>query len=533
MSGPLRSKQGCWTCRLRKKKYDEAHPNCVACVSLSITCYGYGPKPEWMDNGEAEKAMADSFKATVKITSRRKDEGFWKRHDQVVKIASKASHGSTTNSSSELESSETRTHLSEFPSFLNAEDSTLLMLFLDHIFPLQFPFYQPDIFEGGRGWLLSLLLRTKPLYHAALALAAFHKRMILSGSLDHTSLVAALIEQEKYLEICIRLMNQPTEGSCPSNGLDTLDVPGIDILLFKLFTGHLNAWQAHLGAALNMYQRGHAMELRNFGLADRSRTILFEHLPLTHEEANVREEAVNFRFLGATLIWLDILSSITAGTAPRLFHLHPRAFAIHSQIQLSSVVGCQNWVAQQIGRIAALHARRMESSQSERDSSPELREMVADISKMILRGLAHDDYFVILEADSAIKSNLAANPVKLITHAFAYVASLYLHMVCWGFQALQSIDKTYAGAMKIFRQHVPTQVLPAMVAPLFLFGAVAKEEDKDFFRNAFSSPPVLGPSLKHRERILPILEKIWHTRVSSADLTWKDCLGLAQNILLV
>ncbi len=72
MSGPLRSKQGCWTCRLRKKKCDEGRPLCSLCTSLSITCYGYGTRPDWMDSGERERAVANGIKEIVKHTSRRR-----------------------------------------------------------------------------------------------------------------------------------------------------------------------------------------------------------------------------------------------------------------------------------------------------------------------------------------------------------------------------------------------------------------------------------------------------------------------------
>jgi hypothetical protein len=88
MSGPLRSKQGCWTCRLRKKKCDENHPLCSLCTSLSITCYGYGPRPEWMDNGERERAVANNIKEIVKHTSRRKATTQHPRQrDHVIRIA--------------------------------------------------------------------------------------------------------------------------------------------------------------------------------------------------------------------------------------------------------------------------------------------------------------------------------------------------------------------------------------------------------------------------------------------------------------
>jgi C6 transcription factor Pro1 len=50
------------------------------------------------------------------------------------------------------------------------------MHYLGFILPLQFLFYQHSVADGGRGWLLALLLQTRPLYHAALSLAAWHRK---------------------------------------------------------------------------------------------------------------------------------------------------------------------------------------------------------------------------------------------------------------------------------------------------------------------------------------------------------------------
>jgi hypothetical protein len=105
MSGPLRSKQGCWTCRLRKKKCDERRPLCSTCESLLITCYGFGPKPDWMNDGEKERAVASSLKEIVKHTSRRKGTTkFPKLRDSIIPIAPKSSNGSMKNASSGPES---------------------------------------------------------------------------------------------------------------------------------------------------------------------------------------------------------------------------------------------------------------------------------------------------------------------------------------------------------------------------------------------------------------------------------------------
>lgn len=103
MSALLRSKQGCWTCKLRRKKCDEIRPRCSTCESLSIPCYGFGPRPEWMDNGVNERAVISNLKEIVKRTSRRKNESqLPKQRDTVLKIAPKLSESYGKDSTSGL-----------------------------------------------------------------------------------------------------------------------------------------------------------------------------------------------------------------------------------------------------------------------------------------------------------------------------------------------------------------------------------------------------------------------------------------------
>jgi hypothetical protein len=60
-----RSPNGCWTCRLRKKKCDEKRPSCSTCTSLELDCDGYGPRPMWMDRGVLEREQALLVKGVV------------------------------------------------------------------------------------------------------------------------------------------------------------------------------------------------------------------------------------------------------------------------------------------------------------------------------------------------------------------------------------------------------------------------------------------------------------------------------------
>ncbi|KAL5612312.1 hypothetical protein BROUX41_000153 [Berkeleyomyces rouxiae] len=65
-----RSSEGCWTCRLRRKKCDERRPVCDNCGQLEIKCLYSEEKPEWMDNGPRQAARAEQVKAEVKIQAR-------------------------------------------------------------------------------------------------------------------------------------------------------------------------------------------------------------------------------------------------------------------------------------------------------------------------------------------------------------------------------------------------------------------------------------------------------------------------------
>jgi hypothetical protein len=125
------------------------------------------------------------------------------------------------------------------------------------------------------------------------------------------------------------------------------------------------------------------------------------------------------------------------------------------------------------------------------------------------------------------------DPIKLITRMFAYAASGYLHLVTHGFQNLDLVGKTISGAMKILQETISPDMMPAVVFPLFVFGCVARQEDKEFFEKTFSSPPVQNLALQHRARILPILEEIWSRRQLNSSLTWGDILELTQDTLLI
>ncbi|KAJ5676010.1 C6 finger domain transcription factor nosA [Penicillium macrosclerotiorum] len=61
-----RSRSGCFTCRLRRKKCDEMHPSCTACVNLSVRCEF--KRPSWWGNAEQRRTQKERIKNKIKQT---------------------------------------------------------------------------------------------------------------------------------------------------------------------------------------------------------------------------------------------------------------------------------------------------------------------------------------------------------------------------------------------------------------------------------------------------------------------------------
>ncbi|KPI39587.1 Transcriptional regulatory protein pro1 [Cyphellophora attinorum] len=61
-----RSRSGCFTCRLRRKKCDEGRPKCKACRHLGLTCEY--KRPLWWSNQETRHKQKDEIKTLIKRT---------------------------------------------------------------------------------------------------------------------------------------------------------------------------------------------------------------------------------------------------------------------------------------------------------------------------------------------------------------------------------------------------------------------------------------------------------------------------------
>jgi hypothetical protein len=193
MPPKILSRSGCWTCRVRHKKCDEARPECNECTLRSLTCHGYHQKPPFIDDPDLLHLEISRIKKTVKEVYRRKRRLLLRKtasSDDQCGLESKDNGDADALSPDEAAAG--TDNLDDVDG--NAEavyrEAELTMYYLDRIFPILFPYCQWDPADGGRGWLFWLLSQDVPLRQAALSLAALHQRANSSGiESDETELL--------------------------------------------------------------------------------------------------------------------------------------------------------------------------------------------------------------------------------------------------------------------------------------------------------------------------------------------------------
>lgn len=281
-----------------------------------------------------------------------------------------------------------------------------------------------------------------------------------------------------------------------------------------------------------MYQRGHSTNFVHLGLSEKSRTILTTDLPLLEGDSIVVEEIASFKFWVGTVIWLDIISCITTGSTPLLLSQHCQVLSIESHIQLRDTMSCQNWIMVQIARIAELQTRRTQTNKQGHLDYNDLELAASNIGSEIEGDLSRTTI-----QNTGTTPNQTSDAFQdryaFITRIFSYMAIVYLHLVMHGFQDMDVLETKISIVTTMLRLKAVKHVLPSLVPPLYVIGAACStQRHQQFFREVFSSPPVIDPFFQHRVKILPVLEEIWR-RQGTGGLAWNDCIELTKDILLV
>lgn len=207
---------GCWTCRIRHKKCDITTPSCRECSDRNVHCHGYGPKPTWMDGASEEKKERARIKTAINQHVRR-----LRKMQNRAKIASLPQadketqpYSSDVNASTAFDTEDDSNLLpsasleildpsSGQDGIFDPQAACLLMHYLDQVFAWQFPYFRSTSRLGNRGWLLYLLIKRGPLYHAVLSLSSLHRSAILRSEEEYQQKERALEHHSRALrEFC-------------------------------------------------------------------------------------------------------------------------------------------------------------------------------------------------------------------------------------------------------------------------------------------------------------------------------------------
>ncbi|OLN96590.1 Transcriptional regulatory protein UME6 [Colletotrichum chlorophyti] len=463
MSKPLaRSSGGCWTCRIRHRKCDEASPACKECTDRKITCYGYGREPEWIKNPSKLQEELQRIKHAVKQNFRRTR----RLQAQISVPRPGRSPASRTRVAADTlnDPSASQSEGSEF------REAELLTYYLDYIFPLQYAYYVDKPALGGRGWLFWLLSKKGPLRHAAFTLSALHQHTMSQSKTEEMQSELIRYHTNAMQELRQVLSQCETDGfaSHPEYRVEFLTC-GTFLISFEVFQGGISNWEQHLNALV--------LVAGQIDLESLDRT--FTHSATPHAGfQRILNAAIRFHV--SQLLWFDLLSCVSTGKPPKLPY---QTWLRHDEIDISCVMGCQNWAMLALGDVALLETQ------------------VADINFRVLRR----------RVESIVK-RLQDGINQSITRVFATTILLQLWAMSTSteefHEAVHELVADVIDSLQKIPKGVPLRGLPW---PICVAGAMAGPDQRYFFEDLLEK--ILEPNaaeFTNCNTVLRILRESWH-----------------------
>lgn len=545
---------GCWTCRIRHVKCGSETPNCTECTSRHTKCHGYGPQPIWMDGGHLEAAERSRIRAAIKENFRRirKQQNLARRQLPAVSSHHQAL-GETSRANDCLTQSDPQARLAppttslpvspitpsdcsvsaprsitrspavrngetlfRHPTFQTNVDilsidgykAGLLMHYFDHVFPWQFPYHNSHSRTGNRGWLLQLLTKRGPLYHAAIGLSSLHQSA--TRGIDESYLEDQKVfdhHSTALQELCEFLRSEKaTEFHQDEQLLTEFLACSIMLLSFEVLRGGVSNWQPHLNAVLSTIK---SMSPASLIAVENNKPDRLCSPPNGVAQLTNNGTSAGLEFLFANALWFDIFACVSTGGTPVLPY---RSWLAIEQLKMQDVMGCHNWALALIGDIT------------------HLREWKCDMDKkglLSVRELVSKGQAIESELEEKIgllyfgKDETCSRPhTTWITHIFALAALVQVHTVVSGpLPSLPEIQITVQRAIDLLNSKPETCSLQGIVWPLCVIGCMAEPHLQYFFENLVSGMATEYRKLGNSSTVLQIMKGCWDLQKQGR----KDC----------
>jgi hypothetical protein len=485
-----------------------------------------------------------------------------------------ASPDNTYTAGLEINSQTAHTSLGSTESTADHEQSdtepSLLMSYLDYVFPVLFPFYQPSVFEGGRAWLLTLALKHPAFYHNIVGLAAYFYCAVpvMPGLSQDTCAAKAQSELQVHMNKAVQgvqdsLRNTPAAGVHHSLADNVLLLGNIiQLVNFEVAFAPSNDWQIYLSAAANLL----GTTIEHFGNGDAGETamtVLLRKLRVgVPSDCSVwSPDQAALRFFTAVIIHQDIVASTALQGPPMLFTRYDELLVksldhdpSSNLLNLEDFTGCPNWVMGSIARTSSLIKWKTKSKEEGNLDMFDLVERASVIQKVLREGHAMLDDTTIhrspwtenspyqslesILARSGIASSLTAPQSTIrcrISRIWACAAEVYLITVVSGWQPGNALLRTrVAQALDLLTAIDNPSWLRTLSWPFCIVGCLAAREQQEAFRrvaNASGGLLMFGTLRDARA----IMEKVWHKQHTCNTDTWDVayCLRILGHCVLL
>lgn len=413
----------------------------------------------------------------------------------------------------------------------------LLMFYLEHLFPYLFPFYNPSILQGGRSWILEMMLSSAVVRQVTLCQSSYFFSLARGSAND--VVWEMVLKQTTDAFGILRQALQIIDGSGITehlHGAVRIMTGIMQVQRFEVVVLSFTNCQSHLNAALALFGRlldspGAVEPVGPSSSFNAVMNLLGPSswiLPAQCVQVPSAEQAA-FRFSSTLLIFDDIIASTVLQEQPRLYGYHRSLLSsiddTEPPIDLEATVGCQNWALLQIGEIAVLDAWKQQCKKAGNLNVMELvhRAMVIkDLLEAHLRRLETEPVFIpregislldVFTADYRQQPKTPASQSSLVTRVWAHAALIYLFVVVSGWQPASIDVRHHVGQiLELLTQQIsPPALLRTMVWPFCVAGCLAEPAQEDHLRGMVETlqpPSVFGTVRK----ALEIMENVWSNK---------------------
>jgi len=427
-----------------------------------------------------------------------------------------------------------------------------LMKYLDYVFPLLFPFYQPGLHETGRSWVLVLLRRSRVAFHSAMSLSVyfFIFTLIDVHPGQHDVCKSQLWEKVgRQTDMCFEMIQHDIQDlsfrGSQSTLLEKVRVMEsiTQFLIFEVALSRSANWNLHLTPALALFEEIWQSTITEGSepklLAVLDAMTLHLRYGLDHGGYVWSPEQAGFRFFTGLLVFIDIIASTSLEQPPRLIEYHPHLLADLDNgepdfgmvpVQLSSLVGCQNWALLAVSRITLLDAWKKDMKKAARLSTIELVDRASHISRSLNDGISRLDKATSgpqkdnsLNFRSYFNGHLSTSSRSstVPTRIWAHAAHIYLAVVVSGWQPSNpEIRRGVSQMLELLRTvdcstHLRTLAWPLCVAGCMSEAGSHEQELRNLLTgmDELSMVGALGEARK-------IMERVWENRETLDRETW-------------